>query len=400
MGPTDEAAAGAPDVTNETLGRALETIELLAREIGPRRPTSPEERRASELIAEQLRSRGIAPDLEPFRGYTTFAAPFGVIAGLALLRPRSSALRALCGALAGTALATEGSLVHTPLSDALSQRESQNLVATIEPEGEARRTLALVSHLDASRSGLLFHPGTGHLLAPWINVQSAAILALAAEPLLGRTALGRAALRAGRAITAAGLALLAERELRGQDVPGANDNASGVAVTVGLAAELAERPLRETRVVLLATGCEESGLLGAQAFLRAHDTAGWLFLNFDSIGGDATLRYVEREGLARKWPADRGLVALAARIAAERHDLGIESASEPIGLTYDATAVLARGGRALTFVAGDGGQIPHYHHPTDTAANISPEAVHRALEAGREMIGAIDRGEADQAAGA
>jgi len=398
--PTDEAPAGAPGVANEALGRALETIGLLATEVGPRRPTSAEERRAAELVAEQLRSRGLAPELEPFQGYPTFAAPFGVIAGLALVRPRNRALRALFATLAGAGLATEGSLVRTPLSDALARRQSQNLVATIEPEGEARRTLALVSHLDSSRSGLLFHPGTGHLLAPWINVQSAAILALAAEPLLDRSALGRAALRAARAITGAGLVLLAERELRGEDVPGANDNASGVAVTVELAAELTERPLQHTRVVLLATGCEESGLLGAQAFLRARDAAGWLFLNFDSVGGDATLRYIEREGLARKWPADRGLVALAARIAAERPDLGIKAAGEPIGLTYDATAVLARGGRALTFVAGDGGQIPHYHHPTDTSENVSPQSIGRALGVGREMIAAIDRGEADQAPGA
>ena len=79
-----------------------------------------------------------------------------------------------------------------------------------------------------------------------------------------------------------------ERELRGVDVPGANDNASGCAV-VALAGRRGSppTPLASTRVVVLITGCEEAGTLGAQAFLDAHDTAGWLFLNFDNVGGPA-----------------------------------------------------------------------------------------------------------------
>ena len=200
---------------------------------------------------------------------------------------------------------------------------------------------------------------------------------------------------AARALVATGLGLLAERELRGVDVPGANDNASGVGVAAQLAAEVAREPLESTRVVFLATGCEESGLLGMQAFLRSHETAGWLFLNFDSVGGPATLRYIEREGMVQKWPADPRLISLAQRLRSRRPELELEPAGHPIGLTYDTTAVLARGGRALTFVAGDGGVIPNYHWPSDTAANVDPGCIARALTAGREMVAAIDRGEAD-----
>ena len=197
-----------------------------------------------------------------------------------------------------------------------------------------------------------------------------------------------------RAVLGAGAALLLERELRGEDVPGANDNASGVAVVAELAAEIAAEPLESTRVVALMTGCEESGLLGAQAFLRSRETAGWLFLNFDSVGGPGTLRFVRREGVVRHWNSDPRLVALAERVAARRPELGIEPAEGPIGLTYDASPVLAGGGRALTFVNGDGGVIPNYHWPTDTADRVDPAAVSAALEAGREMVRAIDRGEA------
>jgi hypothetical protein len=379
----------------EALERALSTIDDLATGIGPRRPTSSAEREAAELVARSLRDRDLTAALEPFRGYSTFAAPFGVIACLALLRPRNAALLALCRAAAAAALVSEGALQTAPLSRLLARRPSQNVVATIEPRGQARRTLALVCHLDSSRSGLLFHPGTGHLLTPWITAQTAAVLALAAEPVARRWRPGRLAIGVARAIVGAGLALLAERELRGQDVPGANDNAAGVAVAVELAAEVAAAPLESTRLVFLATGCEESGVLGSQAFLDTHDTTGWLFLNLDSVGGAGTLRYLEREGLARTWPADPALVAVARRIAAEHADLGLEPADRPIGLTYDATPVLARGGRALTFVAGDDGRIPNYHHPSDIPANIDPSTVARTLAAARSMIEAVDAGEVD-----
>src|SRR5205085_7230497 len=110
----------------------------------------------------------------------------------------------------------------------------------------------------------------------------------------------------------------------------------------------------------------EAGLLGARAFLDGHDTEHWLFLNFDGVGAPATLRYLPREGIGRTWPADTALIGLAERVRAERPELGLEPLDAPTGLTYDATAVLARGGRALSLVAADGGRIPNYHRPTDT----------------------------------
>jgi hypothetical protein len=222
------------------------------------------------------------------------------------------------------------------------------------------------------------------------------MMATAASPLLERLPLGRLPARAARMLVLAGLALLAERELRGEDAPGANDNASGVAVTAELALAIAREPLASTRLVFLATGCEEAGLLGMQAFLRAHDTSEWLFLNVDNIGGPATLRYLGREGIVREWPADPRLVELAGRLAREHPDLGLEPAGTPVGLTYDATPVLARGGRALTLVAADDdGRIPNYHWPTDTPDNLDLDSVARAHEAVRELVAAIDRGEAD-----
>ncbi|MGZ8666014.1 MAG: M28 family metallopeptidase [Solirubrobacterales bacterium] len=379
--------------------RLLAWVRLLADEVGPRRPTSMAEREAARLVAGRLAARGLEAETQRFRGYSSFAAPFGLILALglapALLPRRRRLARSLLAVASAAGLASEGGLIRTPMSDLLSRRSSQNLVATIEPKGEARRTICLVCHLDSSRSGLLFDPRFVAQLNRWLLAQSAACMLQGTEPLLGRVPAGRRLIGAARAVMAFGLGLLVERELRGEDVPGASDNASGVAVVAELALELASSPPQSTRVVALMTGCEESGLLGAQAFLRSRDTGGWLFLNVDSVGGPATLRYTLKEGLATKWDCDPALVAIARSVAAERAELGLAPSEGPIGLTYDVTPVLARGGRAITLVAGDGGVIPNYHWPSDTPENLDPDSLVRALEVTRTMVAAIDRGAAD-----
>ncbi len=394
----DPRVIGAERGTEQALERTLARIELLASEIGPRRPTGEAERIAAVRMRDELRAAGVDARLEPFDGYASFFAPYAPILGASLapaLLPRRRRLTRAALALAGAAgLAAEGGLVWTPLSDALSRHGSQNVVAEIEPQRPAERTLCLVSHLDTSRTGLMFHPALAPYLTRWISIQTVAGLVQGGEPLLARSRPGRALLRVARAVLAAGLALLVERELRGTDVPGANDNASGTAIAAELAAECAAEPPRDTRVVLLMTGCEESGLLGAQSFVRGRDTSGWLFLNFDNVGGSATLRYLRREGVIRKWDADSGLVAVAEALARRRPELHIEPTDDPAGLTYDSSVVLARGGRALTLSAQDE-TIPNLHLPSDMVENVDRDVVARALDAGRELIAAVDRGEAD-----
>jgi acetylornithine deacetylase/succinyl-diaminopimelate desuccinylase-like protein len=376
---------------------ALEWVRLLADEIGPRRPTGPAERRAAELVADRLSKRGLVVEQRHFDAYPTFALPYGTALGVALLGAPVSRGRPLA---AGAALTSaEDGLVNRPLTRALGRRPSRNLVATIEPGGIAVRTVCLVSHLDSSRSGLMFHRRFLPFLHAWIAIQAAAFGIAVAGPLLRRLPLGGRLLAGAYGVLLAGLGILLEREVRGDDVPGANDNATGVAAAATLASELAETPLTGTRVVCLFTGCEEAGLLGADAFVRELEAGPeewrtWLFLNFDGVGAPATLRFLREEGVLNKWPADAHLARIAHEVSQRRPELGLEGTRHNAGLTYDTTPVMARGGRAITFSTQDA-TIPNYHSPTDTVQNLDPSAVGRAIEVGREMLAAIDRGEAD-----
>jgi hypothetical protein len=382
---------------------ALEWVRLLVDEVGPRRPAGPAERRAAELIADRLSKHGLTVEKRPFDGYPTFALPYGTALGIALLgmpaaRRRPLVASALAAAGAGLTSAEDG-LINRPLTRVFAKSPSRNLVATIEPTGEAVRTICLVCHLDSSRSGLMFHRRFLPFLHAWIATQAAAFGIAVSGPLLRRVPLGRRLIAGAYGVLLAGLGILVERELRGVDVPGANDNATGVAAVATLASELHTEPLTSTRVVCLFTGCEEAGVLGADAFVRELDAGqddwrSWLFLNFDGVGAPATLRFLRQEGVLSKWPADAHLARIAQEISERSPELGLEGTSHNAGLTYDTSPVMARGGRAITFSTQDE-TIPNYHSPTDTVENLDPSALGRAINVGREMLAAIDRGEAD-----
>jgi len=384
---------------SEDLDSAMATVAELAEEVGPRRPTSRAEAVAAAALVRRLEAAGVDARTEPFRGYSTFAAPFAIVLGAAiapLLLGASRRLPRLAAAgLAAAGLITEGSLRWAPLTRALSRRPSRNVVATIEPAGDARRTLCLVAHMDSSRSGLIFDPRLVGLMPAWIAASSGLVLLQALlEPLAASSRRVRAGLVAVRALLLGSLGLLAEREARGVDVAGANDNASGCGVVVALAARLRKQPPESTRIVILITGCEESGTLGARAFRDSHETGDWLFVNFDNVGGPGTVRFLRREGVIDKWDADPGLIAAATSVAAARPDLRIAPEDAPAGLTYDTSPIHAAGGRALTFSIQDG-SIPDLHQPTDVLDNVDRDGVRRTLEAGAELIAAIDRGAAD-----
>lgn len=377
---------GVGTVGNSDQAYAVDVAETLADRVGPRRPCSESERDAAEFIAGELTEAGLRARLESFRGPTSFAWALAVPPALSLLgKPRLALVLGLA----------ESDLRLEPFSRLFSRRPSQNVVAEVEPAAAPVRTLVLVSHLDSSRSGLLFHPKVAPHLRKLLPLVSIGMLGQAFGPALPKSVAGWIG-RVSRAILALALALLAEREVRGRDVPGANDNASGVGAATALARAFAADPLEHTRVVFLATGCEESGLAGMRAFLEAHKGE-WkdpIFLNFDGVGAPATLRYLPREGVSRTYLADPALVRVCQTIAAEHPALGLRAAEKLVGLTYDATAAMARGGRAITLSAQDD-TIPNYHTARDVAENLDPQVLVSALEVGRLFAEAVERGDAD-----
>ncbi|MGH2979860.1 MAG: M28 family metallopeptidase [Solirubrobacterales bacterium] len=389
------ATESSPELTN-----ALDLLHVLASDVGPRRACSEAEMDAANRLGTWLRERAVDARIEEFQGYSSFTLPYATLfatslAGGLLQRSQGRRLRragdmlAIASALTG---ALEGDLRWTPLSDRLARRLSVNVVGHVPSAGPTRRRVCLCGHLDTTRSGLMFHPRIARHLARLLQIPVASFLALAAGPALRRLPGGRRLNSLALAGAVFSLAMLLERELLGEDVPGASDNASGTAVAIQLAAECAAMPLAHTEVDVLITSCEESGLLGAQAYARRHAlrAAETTFLNFDTVGGDVPLTYILREGTgAVTRAAPPRLIELLEEIAARRPELGLVPANTTPGLPTDATPMRARGWDAVTLLA-QGETIPNYHWPTDTYENIAPHTVQRALETGRELLRALE----------
>lgn len=375
---------------------ALDVIRLLAGEIGPRRPCSEAEALAGEGLVTWLRDRGVDARTEPFRGYESFGPAYAAMLGMslagALLQGRGRRSGDVLGAAALALFAAEGDLRVTPVSKLLSMRPSANVVASIAPAGEARGRVCLGAHMDSSRSGAMFHPRIVKHLPTLLAVPAVSAALVAAGPLLRKLPGARAARRAATTGLVFALAMIAERELLGEDVPGASDNASGCGVVAQLACELADTPLQHTEIDVLISGCEESGMLGAQAYLRRHadSVAGTTFVNFDTVGGDVPLTYILREGSVTTRPASPRLIELLEEIALQRPEIGLVPARTTAGLPTDITPALARGHEAITLLAQDE-TIPHWHRASDTVENIAPGTVRRALETGRELLRRLDR---------
>ena len=265
----------------------------------PRDSCGPGERRSAQWIAGRLRETAGVEEIavEPYRGVATYAYEQLAHAAAGWLGGRLVAL----GALASLELHLSG---RAPwLRRVLPKREGANVVARIAPAdgGAVRRTLVLVAHHDAARTGLIWsraftEPGAEARLRR--RAMDRRALPFAAG--LALRALGGRAGRLGRlllALTAAGLLDVATS----RTVPGADDNASGVAGVLALAARYGSQPLEDVEVVLALTGGEESGMHGMAAFLRDRaatlDPATTFVLGLDTLGsgtpvvltGEATL---------------------------------------------------------------------------------------------------------------
>ncbi len=139
-------------------------------------------------------------------------------------------------------------------------------------------------------------------------------------------------------------------------------------VTTGI-----DRALTEKEVWFVATGAEEVGTCGMQAFLKEYeeDLRDALIINIDNVG-TGSVYWVTSEGMARRYHCDRRLASSAKRVAREE-ELPVRG-REYRGLSTDATPALARGFKAMSIMAFDiNGRLPNWHWRTDTTDNVSPE---------------------------
>ena len=142
--------------------------------------------------------------------------------------------------------------------------------------------------------------------------------------------------------------------------------------------ESVDRALSEKEIWFVATGAEEAGTWGMRALLDAYpdELRDALIINIDNVGA-GVVAYVTDEGMAKRYRADRRLVAQAKRTARE-NGLSVKGQSYR-GLSTDATPALARRFKAMSVMAFDiNGRLPDWHWETDTEENVSATTVEAA----------------------
>ena len=331
------------------------------------------ERASAEWIAGRLAELG-AGDIEfdEFEYATTFAHAQGLhfaAGGLAALR--GSRLLA-AAALASFELEFSGRRQWT--RPFLPRGTGVNVTARLPARGARRRTLVLVAHHDAARTGLMWDPrltGPGDRAAARSGRRASLALlpelALAAVAVAGRRARPLRLAAAG----VLGLALaLAFEQSHSPSVPGANDNASGVAALLEVVRQLeAERP-EGLEVLLVFPGCEESGMGGMAAWLagsRARlDRDATLVVGLDTVGSGQPIVLTGEGGL---WPV--GYDAAEVRLAVDAaRAVGVELRPWRIGGWTDPALARLAGLRTVSILSVRDGGFPNYHLPSDL-----PEAV-------------------------
>jgi hypothetical protein len=367
-------------VTAAALRADVEALSALVRD-----SAGPGERAAAAWGAERMRALGLDDvRLEPYRYQGTFALAQGIHFGAGALAALGR--RRLLAALTLLSFELEYSGRRQWLRPLLPAGEGANAIGRLPARGRRSRTLVLVAHLDAARTGLMWDP---RILAAGDRAAARSgrrpSLALLPELAMLAAALGGRRLRAAAAAVLAAAAALTADQARSLTVPGANDNASGVAGVLALAAELAAERPDGLEVLVLLCGCEESGMGGMGAWLRAEgrtlDPGSTLVLGLDTVGS-ADPVVLEAEGGI--WPVRyREEDVAAAERAAQT--AGVELRRWRLGAWTDPVLARLAGLPAISLLSVRDGGFPNYHLPGDTPERVDYACLERCVTAARAI---------------
>ncbi len=360
--------------------------EQVARLSSIHRPSASEgEREAAELIAADLAAVGAHTHIDVEQAHGHYWSPLAALTAAGALAGLTGKRHRLFGTALGAATAAA---VWDDLSGGehyfrrlLPHRPTYNVVAEIGP-ADASRTVVLVAHHDAARSGLIFHPGVLGLIDEHFpsaiesrETSPALMWPVFAGPALAAvgSATGLGPLRKlGVALSVAAVATFAEIGSR-EVVPGANDNISGAVTLMALARALTEHPTSDLRVILVSTGSEESFMEGMHAFSKRYFPSlpkqSTFFLCVDTVGSPH-LTVIRGEGMMKMFDYPSECLELIDSVA---DDLGIylfpglrlRNATDglyPLRAGYPSACL----GSVTKLKAP-----ANYHWPSDTADNVN-----------------------------
>jgi acetylornithine deacetylase/succinyl-diaminopimelate desuccinylase-like protein len=362
------------------------------------------ERLAAEWVAARLGEAGADARIETGRAHGGYWLPLALLtatgAAGAVVGRRRPLLGAAVAGLAAAGIWDDVSAGPHHLRKVLPSRATYNVVAEVGPP-DAERTVVLVAHHDAARSGLIFHPAIpafvwrhcprlieSHDTSPALMAPVFAGPALAA---IGSLVRSRKPACAGGVISLGAAAVFAEIGSRAV-VPGANDNATGVVSLIALARALASEPVQNVRVVLVSTGSEESFMEGMRSFLSRHraelPTDRTFVLAVDTVGSPH-LTAIRGEGMLRMRDYPDPALELVDSVAEE---LGVWLFPRlRLRNATDGLIALKAGYQCACLGSVTEYKAPaNYHWPSDTAENVRYDKLTDAIRLCEGIVRRLD----------
>lgn len=403
MGNSATSARTQSDTSHLDRTWLRELVEGLAAIARP--SASQGEREAAQWLLARLAEHGVEGRIESEPAHGSYWWPLGIAAaagalgGLLALRGRRKLGALIAGAAGAAAIDDLPPHGKRTLRKMLPKGERSQVVAAVGP-ADAQRTVVIMAHHDAPRSGLLYSPGIAELI--FDRVVPIEALPDTSPPLMwpvvggpltvaAGAALGsRALTKAGTVLSAGTVAVLGDIA-RSEVVPGANDNASGVAALISLARALVADPPESLRVLLVSTS-EEATCDGIAAFAERHfaelPVDSTFFLCLESVGSPR-LAVLRGEGMLRMTEYPPRSLALLDGLA---EDLGIElepnlrnrnatDAVVPLAAGYECAAIVS-----VTRLH----QIANYHWPTDTPERVDYDTLADSVRLSDAVVRRLD----------
>jgi hypothetical protein len=383
----------------------MRNLKELSVTIGPRGPTSQNEKKAGAYIEQTMKSIGMSVNSERFESITSFSwivITYVVLFVTAVVVFPAYALVAFLLDLITVAIFLEEMSLRHVLSRLMPKGESRNIIGKIMPKNTPKKLVVLTGHYDSAKALPFFHPAVVRYVDLLVIVASLSIILTTALYGLGALFqflaplkmfsvyfwyasfpfMGYLGLMGG--VTAYG-------ELFTKPTNGANDNASGISVILSIGEILSKEPLKHTEIWCVASGCEEAGTVGMRRFLDKHTaTLKDSFVFSVDCVGTGNLRYVVKEGLLKNIRVPEELVNLVSETACRNPQLKVN----PIVLKYkasDSYPALQRGLKATCIISVNEKNLPpNWHWRTDVYQNIEENSLKKARKFMLEILRTID----------
>ena len=381
---------------------SVKNITRIVNEIGPRKPGSPEELKAQELMAKELSKYCEDVKIEEFKvhrqafmGFIPFtvACAIASVFTYAFASPIISLILVILGFIP---LLLEFVMYKQFIDPLFIGHPSHNVIAKRAPKGEVKKRIVFVGHSDSqfewTLNYLLGGVGMKLVLIPAV-VGLVADLIIAIIGIICAGTNGALETAEPRWLMILGfvvgcvfipfqLGFLFFQSYT-KSVPGASDNLSGCygAISVAKALEDTDTRFENTEVVIMCSGSEEAGLRGAKAYVNAHEKElkeiETCVIACDTFRDLETMAVYDRD-MSGTVKHDWGVKHLVKNAGANcGYDLHFESVY--IGAS-DAAAFTQKGVKATGFAAMDPTPPRYYHTRLDNVENLREDAIAAGIE--------------------